>query len=109
MIVTTISALVYLTYLYVEAGVTWYYGLILISTILFFTVPTYILRKTHELHVHHTNIGMFFALMLGYQNVLVSILHGIANGVMIEGGARWGYDPIWERKGVDHGCEYSTT
>ena len=107
MIITFISTVSYMTYLYVKAGVGWWYTIIIISTALFFTVPTYILRNTHDLHIHHTNIGMFLTLIFGYQNVLVTVFHGIANGVMIEGGARWGYDPIWEKKNVDHGCEYS--
>ena len=55
-----------MTYLYVGAGVGWWYTLIIIGTALFFVVPTYILRKTHDLHIHHTNIGMFGAVILGY-------------------------------------------
>ena len=38
----------------------------------------------------------------------MTFLHGVSNGVMIEGGARWGYDPIWEKKNEDHDCEYSS-
>ena len=43
---------------------------------------------------------MWAAIMCGYQHPVITILHGWANGVMIEGGARWGYDPIWEKKSL---------
>ena len=39
---------------------------------------------------------MVFVVLLGYQSKLVVCLHGIANGVMIEGASRWGYDPVWK-------------
>ena len=32
-----------------------------------------------------------------YQTVLLTIVHGIFNGITIEGGSRWGYDPVWEK------------
>ena len=98
LITFTISTLVFFTYLYMQAGIEWFYASILILTILVFTVPTYLLRDTHNLHIHHTNIGMWAAIMCGYQHPVITIFHGWSNGVMIEGGARWGYDPIWERK-----------
>ena len=31
-----------------------------------------------------------------YQSIFVTVVHGYFNGMMIEGGARWGYDPVWE-------------
>lgn len=27
-------------------------------------------------------------------------MQGILNGIMIEGGARWGYDPVWYDKNI---------
>jgi len=56
---------------------------------------TFILRKSHSLHFHHYLIGMCIILCLGYQGPVVAMFHGYANGIMIEGGSRWGYDPIW--------------
>ena len=29
---------------------------------------------------------------------------GFANGVMIEGASRWGYDPIWNRRKDNEHC-----
>lgn len=31
-----------------------------------------------------------------YQSIFVTVVHAYFNGMMIEGGARWGYDPMWE-------------
>lgn len=60
---------------------------------------TCLLRKTHYLHVHHyTWAGMCLVLVGAAQTPYVSVLCGWFNGVMIEGGARWGYDPIWNKK-----------
>ena len=105
MIAVIFTAISILFCLYSGAGIGWWYAFILTSTLLFFTLPTIVLRKSHDLHIHHTNIGMFCAVLLGYQNFIVTFLHGVSNGVMIEGGARWGYDPIWEKKNEDYDCE----
>lgn len=31
-----------------------------------------------------------------YQSIFVTVVQAYFNGMMIEGGARWGYDPVWE-------------
>ena len=36
-----------------------------------------------------------------YQSELLTVMHGFAMGVFIEGGARWGFDPIWTEKKSD--------
>ena len=105
MICAAVGLIGLLAYLYYVAGVIWLYAGFLCLVVLFFTVPTLCLRKTHELHIHHTNIGMILATLLGYQSIPVTILHGIANGIMIEGGARWGYDAIWEKRGSSDAVE----
>ena len=28
-------------------------------------------------------------------------MHSVFNGIMIAGAARWGYDPIWIKKGIE--------
>ena len=33
--------------------------------------------------------------ILAFPDMWISILNGWATGVMIEGAARWGYDPVW--------------
>jgi len=84
-------------YVYIKTGVEWYYLGVIVAMVLVFTLPTVILRKTHHLHLHHYTCGMLGLLLLGYQNWLFALMHGFANGAMIEGGSRWGYDPIWYR------------
>jgi len=39
--------------------------------------------------------------LICYQSVFLSMIHGFFNGMFIEGGARWGFDAIWEVSGSD--------
>jgi hypothetical protein len=38
-----------------------------------------------------------------YQSVFVTVVHAYFNGMMIEGGARWGFDPVWEADDIPMG------
>ena len=38
---------------------------------------------------------MVLLTVLGYQSPVITFYHGIFNGMMIEGGGRWGYNTIW--------------
>ena len=49
-----------------------------------------------ELHVHHYCIGFVLMTFICYQDPFLSVVHGFFNGMFLEGGCRWGYDPIWE-------------
>jgi len=35
-----------------------------------------------------------------YQSIFVTVVQAYFNGMMIEGGARWGFDPVWEADDV---------
>lgn len=48
-----------------------------------------------HLHIHHYVVGFVINSFIGYQCVLLTIAHGFTMGMMIEGGCRWGFDPIW--------------
>ncbi len=74
--------------------ILWYIGWF-IMIIAFFVLVTLCLRKTHHLHMHHYTIGMIMIVMFGYQSVAAAVIQGYCCGMMIEGGSRWGYDPIW--------------
>ncbi len=89
---------VYLIIVYVHAGVIWWYLGFFLIIILGFASITAIFRRTHHIHVHHYTCGMVLIVLCGYQSIPASLFHGFCNGMMIEGGARWGYDPIWVRK-----------
>lgn len=68
-----------------------------IVVILGLTTVTLIYGTDHELHVHHWTISLILCCYLCHQNYIVLALHGLLNGIMIEGIARWGLDPVWER------------
>jgi len=48
------------------------------------------------LHIHHYCIGFIVMSLICYQSVFLSMVHAFFNGLFIEGGARWGFDAIWE-------------
>ena len=80
-----------------ESGVLKYYGAFL-GALFAFTVwnTKRLLPQGLVLHVHHYAIGFVLAVILGYQDPLLSFAHGFACGLFVEGGCRWGYDPLWE-------------
>ena len=58
--------LIGLGYFYIEAKVLSYYcaaALIIMAAI---AIPAWLLKTTHELHIHHYNIGMAFVVLIGY-------------------------------------------
>ena len=52
-------------------------------------------KGIHGPHVHHYVIGAFFMTIVCYQSLFTTILHGFLNGLAIDGGARYGFDAIW--------------
>lgn len=85
----------YMTVTYYSAGVMDFYFLFISLQILVLILITNHYKGKKELHLHHYLIAMMAVSCMGYQTYQVTILHGILNGMMIEGGGRWGYDPIW--------------
>ena len=53
------------------------------------------LKGIRALHIHHYVLAFIFLSLIGYQSELLTIVHGFCMGMFIEGGCRWGYDPIW--------------
>ena len=98
LILLILSIFSYLFYLYHTVGFLMIYLGLLVVTIGSFALITYCLRQNYNLHIHHYVLGMIMITFSCYQNTFVTILHAIFNGIMIEGGSRWGYDPIWEKK-----------
>lgn len=65
-----------------------------------YIVITLWLRKKYAFHLHHYAICMTALTLLSYQHIGVIALHGTLTGIMIEGGSRWGYAAVWEKKKV---------
>lgn len=88
----------YLIYCYIQAGVQYIYLAVFLLIICGVLVPALILRKTYWLHVHHYNVGMFFLVLVCYQDYFLAIFSGIANGYWIEGVTVYAYDPVFKRR-----------
>lgn len=98
LILITLGFMGYFMYAYWICGMFfWYMGWCILIVVVLVLI-TVIVRKTHRLHMHHYTVGMIILLTVGYQSIPAAILSGFSNGMMIEGGARWGYDPVWVRK-----------
>ena len=75
----------------------------LFQAVLFLTVlgsifgPIFVFWKTHTFHFHHYLAGMYAIPLLWFPHPLPTWLCGWASGVLVEGAARWGYDPLWIR------------
>jgi hypothetical protein len=92
------ALIVYLAYseytLLTQVGVAKYYLMWIVAVVGFFVWNTK--RQTDKLlHVHHYVLFAFLQSIIGYQSPVFTLAQGFCAGVMVEGGARWGYDPIW--------------
>ena len=54
-------------------------------------------QQGYELHIHHYCFGFVFAALSGYQDIIISASQAFCTAIYIEGGCRWGYDPIWPK------------
>jgi hypothetical protein len=94
-IVFALGMIGYMIYAYYTAGVILFYIAWIALIMGTLAVITLCRRKTHKIHVHHYTIGMIVIALIGYQSLLAAFVQAFCNGMMIEGGSRWGYDPIW--------------
>ena len=62
----------------------------------FIVFNTMRLSPKRSLHIHHYALSFLMTSFIGYQSPILTIAHGFAVGTFIEGGARWGFDAIWE-------------
>jgi len=96
-VVIVLGVLGYLLAVYIINRYIYWYIIWFVIILLFFVIVTCALKKSHHLHVHHYTIGMILVVLIGYQSIPAALMMGFCNGMMIEGGCRWGYDPIWIR------------
>ena len=90
-----VSGLTWLTILYLRAGVALFYLVVIIVEVLILAIPTLILGSSYTFHLHHCNVAMIFVSLLCYQDIVVTVFHGLATGAMIEGASSWGYALVW--------------
>jgi len=67
----------------------------------FIVLNTKRLSPGRNLHIHHYFLAFMMLTFICYQNEVLTICHGFAMGMFIEGGCRWGYDPIWTLAGTE--------
>lgn len=88
----------YVIFLWVNVDRVWLLFTFFGTEMLLFFGVTFALKKTHYLHMHHYTIAMILIPFVSLQDGFMVFIGAYCNGVMIEGGSRWGYDPIWIRK-----------
>jgi hypothetical protein len=76
---------------YDELGISLKYEIVFVAEIIFINLG-YLFGKT--VHFHHYVIGIVMVSMMSGSSRF-ALASGYFNGWVIEGGARWGYDPIW--------------
>ena len=71
-----------------------------IAAILLFTVwnTKRLAPEGYSVHIHHYVIACVMITVLCYQSNFLTFCHGWFNGMAIEGGCRWGFDAIWQKK-----------
>ena len=99
--VFVIGVVATLIYHYVMSKVALYYLCAILLIIALILIPAILLRKTMYVHVHHYNFGMLWVVLIGYQSYFFAVIAGVANGMMIEGGAVYAYDPVFKKKKVE--------
>jgi len=52
-------------------------------------------KRADDVHIHHYTVAWIVLSFTCYQNVFATVVSGIFNGVMIEGGSFYGWDPIF--------------
>lgn len=95
-VVVAICSTVYVTFhgYYAIGILKWYifWGVFVIG---FIVLKTKLESKTHLLHIHHYFWASIIVSFLCYQSIFITLASAFFNGVVIEGGAHWGFDPIW--------------
>ena len=91
----TLLNLYYIYHVHFWTNSHWYYIYLTAAILGYSVLRTLWFRKTHYVHLHHWTWGMVGLIYCGFQNLYVAALCGLMAGVMVEGGARWGFDEVW--------------
>lgn len=96
LITLLLSITSYLFYLYSTIGFALIYVGVLVIILGGVWLQGKYLGPAYHLHIHHYFLGMTVTILVCYQNTLLTLVHSIFNGIMIEGGCRWGFSPLWQ-------------
>jgi len=91
-IVLIVSILTSLFHDYEKAEKLKEYGIMAFLIVVFFVYNS---RKADDVHIHHYTIAMIVLAFTGYQNAFATVVSGFFNGMMIEGGSFYGWDPVF--------------
>lgn len=81
---------------YYQIGCLTYYLIFgFIGFVIFYYKNKKMTQKGLNLHVHHYCVSLILVPFICYQSIVVTFMQGFLIGMMIEGGARWGFDPLW--------------
>lgn len=91
-----ICSTVYVTFhAYYAIGILKWYICWAIFLLGFIVLKTKLQSKTHTLHIHHYFWASIIVSFLCYQSIFVTLASAFFNAVVLEGGAHWGFDPVW--------------
>jgi len=83
-------ATAYLAVNILEYYVVW---ILLLTAFIIWNTKRYAGQK--HFHLHHYALAMILQSVICYQSLMFTLLQGFFAGMMVEGGCRWGFDPVW--------------
>eukprot|EP00352_Strombidinopsis_acuminata_P005683 CAMPEP_0176354028 /NCGR_PEP_ID=MMETSP0126-20121128/12237_1 /TAXON_ID=141414 ORGANISM="Strombidinopsis acuminatum, Strain SPMC142" /NCGR_SAMPLE_ID=MMETSP0126 /ASSEMBLY_ACC=CAM_ASM_000229 /LENGTH=151 /DNA_ID=CAMNT_0017705973 /DNA_START=839 /DNA_END=1294 /DNA_ORIENTATION=+ len=91
-----ILSIIFVTFrVYYEINYLKWYILYAIFGVGFILLKTRMEKGKKKLHIHHYFWSSTIVTFLCYQSVFITFCAGLFNGITLEGGANWGFDPIW--------------
>ena len=88
-----LAYLSFMIYQYVKSGVAKYYlGYVIILIFIHIIMGV---NDNYATHIHHWFSSLLVLTITCHQHPFITVVAGIFNGVLIEGGARWGFDAPW--------------
>jgi hypothetical protein len=82
-------------YIYITEQM-WCILYISLAWVLFFFAGTFVNMQGRSFHFHHWTVGFVITTLLSYPDWIFAFFHGLMCGLMLDGSARWGWDPVWE-------------
>jgi len=97
-LILVFAIIIYNIYLMVISGLIVIYGCIFGCLLLFLVIIGILIRKNHDLHLHHYFLFGILIPFTRFLNPISSISQGILSGIFIEGIARWKMAKLWQKK-----------